>query len=172
MRSLLIVSALGAVGAGGAALRTSDTPAVPAAPSAAAPANGAQRDEVFEACVPPAERGLALADVPMERRRSVAACVIRMLAPAMNEGLPARTDPMTTLIAVRAEQTTMTYRYRLDLAAADLGAALRAGLESRVRADVCAAGAMRPVFAFGGRIRFDYVDRVGSPVLAVEVPGC
>jgi hypothetical protein len=90
----------------------------------------------------------------------------------MNEGLPVRIDPMTTMVAVQAEQTRMTYRYRLDLAAADLDAHVRADLAARVRTDVCSAGTMRSVFAFGGTMRFDYVDRVGAPLLAVEIPAC
>jgi hypothetical protein len=186
MRSLLIIPALGALGLGGAALRNPDGPAVPDAPPApaartapaaraapwAAPADAAFQDVVMTACLAPAERDLSLAEVPMARRRALAACVIRMLAPRMNEGLPARIDPITTLIAVRGEETTMTYRYRLDLTAADLNPQIRASLERQVRADFCSAGAMRAVSVFGGAVRFDYVDGLGRRLMAIDISRC
>ncbi|HEX9931602.1 MAG TPA: hypothetical protein VGB08_02035 [Allosphingosinicella sp.] len=180
MRSLLVISALGALGLGGAALRPASAPAVPvdrtapiaqAVPSAA-PTDAAFQDVVMTACLAPAERDLSLGEVPMARRRALAACVIRMLAPKMNEGLPARIDPITTLVAVRGEDTTMTYRYRLDLTAADLNPQIRASLERQVRADFCAAGAIRPVSAFGGAVRFDYVDGVGRQLMAIDISRC
>lgn len=144
-----------------------------AAVAAAAPGEGLQDmgAMLMERC-PLARGARTVGDLTPQQRRSLAACLNRILAQRMNAATPQRVNQSTTLTSVRADGPTMVYTYRVDMLAGELPQSVRASIDGAVRRNACAAPQLRSMFALGGGVSYQYLDRAGAPIQTVSVTRC
>jgi hypothetical protein len=99
-------------------------------------------------------------------------CFTREIARRLNQQLPWKGDPFTTLDSVSAEGTTLTYHYTVDLARAQLPPAMLEALKARVRTTVCGEEEMRTTIGIGGAYRYLWNDREGGRIDELLVASC
>lgn len=117
----------------------------------------------------PMDLNLDLRSVPAPRRSELIACIQKANAEALNAQAPIKLDEVTTLSAVSARGTVLTYHYTIEADAASVTPEAVSGIISDTRESACAN--LRSI-AVGAGFRYVWVDRNGTMIAETTVDSC
>lgn len=124
------------------------------------------------ACVPAAEQKRPIETFTAQRKREIIACINAQAARDARGQLPVQLDEITTLEAISASGTVLTYRYRVAKDVSEIAPAVVERLGASVREKVCKSEDMRSAIQMGGSYAYAWIDRSGKPIHQLQIDRC
>ena len=129
-------------------------------------------NQAVNACVPVAERERPLAELSLEQRQRIVACVFANTARQINSQLPVRVDEITRLDRITVSGPELTYHYSVSRRLADLPPNVRELAERSTRTNACAQANMRQTLQMGGAYSYRWVDAEGRDIHRFRIDAC
>ena len=119
-------------------------------------------------CVAPEDATRSIDSFSLAERQALIACSQQVVASLLSERLPIHLDESTTLVAVTAMGTELTYEYRVSKGAA----AFDGGFDARMARSVCAHPGRVIAISQGGAYRHIWKDGSGRVLHRLTVDRC
>lgn len=127
---------------------------------------------VVRACIPAGQENRQLSDLSPAERTAMMSCAQREAARQLNAQTPIRVDELSSVTAVSAEGTQLTYHMQVQVDAAAVTAAQRDGVAQATRNNVCGLEQMRRTMTNGGSYRYVWTDQAGTEITRTVIAGC
>ena len=99
-------------------------------------------------------------------------CVQGQVAQQLNVKVPYKVDEATTMTAITANGTIITYHQTADLAVKDLPSGAVQKLIDATRDSICSQSDMRTIIGLGGGYRYVWSDRNGAAIGETTIDKC